>query len=102
MFMTIFWLGLIAFLIGKWLKGNYDESPGSKTWLYSIDNKISGVEEEMSAMQYMHTTSSDSKDRIERIERDLERMNAIINLYKEAANIHKEEHRNFEWTNKIK
>ena len=47
MFMTIFWLGLIAFLVGKWLKGNYDESPGSKNWLYGIDGKVSGIEEEM-------------------------------------------------------
>ena len=101
MFFTIFWIGLIAFLIGKWLKGNYDESPGSKNWLYSIDDKVSGVEEEMSAMQYMHTTSNESKERIERLERDLERMNAIINMYKEWANMHKEEHKNFEWTKAI-
>ena len=101
MFFTIFWIGLIAFLIGKWQKGNYDESPGSKNWLYSIDDKVSGVEEEMSAMQYMHTTSNESKERIERLERDLERMNAIINMYKEWANMHKEEHKNFEWTKAI-
>ena len=53
-------------------------------------------------MQYMHNLSSDSKDRIERVERDLERMNAIINMYKEWANIHKEEHKNFEWTKAIR
>ena len=102
MIMTIFWIGLIAFLVGRWIKGNYDESPGSKNWLYSIDSKVSGVEEEMSAMQYMHSLSSDSKDRIERMERDLERMNALINLYKEWANMHKEEHKTFEWTNAIR
>jgi len=102
MIMTIFWLGLIAFLVGRWIKGNYDESPGSKNWLYGIDGKVSGIEEEMSAMQYMHSLSSNSKDRIERIERDLERMDAIINLYKEWANIHKEEHKDFEWTKSIK
>ena len=98
MFMTLFWLGIIAFLISRWIKGNYDESPGSKNWLYSTDEKLVGLEQELSAMEYLHNTSTSSEERIDRMERDLERMNAIINLYKEWANMHKEEHKHFSWT----
>ena len=102
MFLTIFWIGCILFIISKWIKGNFDPSPGSKTWLYETDDKLYGLEQELNSMAYLHNTSSSSESRIDRVERDLERMNAIINMYKEWSNIHNEEHKNYEWTKVIK
>ena len=36
-----------------------------------------------------------------RVEMDLERMNAIINMYKEFASIHKQEHATYGWTEHV-
>ena len=78
-----------------------DYSPGSKNWNYTIDTSVDGIKMEMENMEYIHSSLATANERINELERDLERMNGIINLYKEFANSHKEEHRNYQWTEQI-
>ena len=79
---TLVITGIIIFFLSRMLKKNLDESPGSKNWNHSIDGTVDTLRLEMRAMEYMHNSLSTANDRIERLERDLERMNGIINLYK--------------------
>ena len=94
-------IAIIIFIASRMWKKNMDSSPGSKNWNYTIDTSVDGMKMEMENMEYMHGSLATANERITMLERDLERMNGINNLYKEFANSHKEEHRNYQWTEQI-
>lgn len=98
---TFMIIGAVSFLAIWMARKNTDYSPGSKNWNHSIDGTVDNLRLEMKAMEYMHNSLSTANTRIESLERDLERMNGIINLYKEFANSHKREHANYTWTEQI-
>ena len=101
MLTTFIVLGIVIFIGSRIWKKSMDYSPGSKNWNYTIDTSVDGMKMEMENMEYMHGSLATANNRITELERDLERMNGIINLYKEFANSHKEEHRNYQWTEQI-
>ena len=41
-------IGIVIFILSRMLKKNLDNSPGSKNWLYHVDDDIQGMKREMS------------------------------------------------------
>ena len=97
MMSTLLVVGIVIFILSRMLKKNLDNSPGNKNWLYHVDDDIQGMKREMSEMEYLHDKAAVCDDRVERLERDLERMDAVINMYREFATIHREEHGRYPW-----
>ena len=92
MMSTLLVIGIVIFILSRMLKKNLDNSPGTKNWLRHVDDDIQGMKREMSEMEYLHDKAAVCDDRVERLERDLERMDAVINTYREFARIHREAH----------
>ena len=49
----------------------------------------------------LQNVSRDHEQRVSRVEMDLERMNAIINMYKEFASSHQNIHNTYGWAGNI-
>ena len=57
-----------------------------------MDIVIDELKSQYEPVENLKNITHDHENRVLRVEMDLEKMNAIINMYKEFANIHRQEH----------
>ena len=95
-------IGIILVIIWFFARRNFNYKPGSKNWAINTDIVIDELQSQYEPVKELKKLTSDHEHRMSRIEVDLERMNAIINLYKEFASIHRQEHATYGWTDHVK
>ncbi|HIJ11818.1 TPA: hypothetical protein HA278_07195, partial [Candidatus Woesearchaeota archaeon] len=76
-------LGTILMLVWFFTRKQFDYKPGSKNWAINTDIAIDELKEQYEPVVTLQNASRDHEQRVSRVEMDLERMNAIINMYKE-------------------
>ena len=94
-------LGTILIVIWFFAKRSMSYKPGSKNWAINTDTVIDELKNQYGPVENLKNASRDHEHRMARVEMDLERMNAIINMYKEFASIHKQEHSTYGWTEHV-
>jgi hypothetical protein len=80
---------------------SFNYKPGSKNWAINTDIVIDELKSQYEPVENLKNITADHEHRMSRVEMDLERMNAIINMYKEFASIHKQEHATYGWTEHV-
>jgi hypothetical protein len=94
-------LGTILIVIWFFARRSFNYKPGSKSWAINTDMVIDELKSQYEPVENLKNITVDHEHRMSRVEMDLERMNAIINMYKEFANIHKQEHSTYGWTEHV-
>ena len=94
-------MGITLVLIWFFTRKKFDFKPGSKNWANRAEERLSEAQEGCNIAYRVQDELETSNNRLTRVEMDLERMNAIINMYKEFASIHKQEHATYGWTEHI-
>ena len=94
-------IGIILMVLWFFTRKKFDFKPGSKNWAMNTESRLSDSEEANNIVYRLQEEMVNSEHRLAQVEMDLERMNAIINMYKEFANIHKQEHVSYGWTENI-
>ena len=91
-------VGIILVIVWFFARRNFNYKPGSKNWAINTDMVIDELQTQYESVESLKNITADLEYRISRVEMDLERMNAIINMYKEFASIHRQEHATYGWT----
>ena len=94
-------LGTILIVIWFFARRSFNYKPGSKSWAINTDMVIDELKSQYEPVENLKNITVDHEHRMSRVEMDLERMNAIINMYKEFASIHKQEHSTYGWTEHV-
>jgi hypothetical protein len=94
--------GIILMIIWFFARRSFNYKPGSKNWAINTDIAIDELQSQYEPVENLKDITRDHEHRMARVEMDLERMNAIINMYKEFASIHKQEHATYGWTEHVK
>jgi len=64
---------------------SFNYKPGSKNWAINAEARLSDSEEANNIVYRLQEEMVNSGHRLTQVEMDLERMNAIINMYMECA-----------------
>ena len=91
-------VGIILVIVWFFARRNFNYKPGSKNWAINTDMVIDELQTQYESVESLKNITADLEYRISRVEMDLERMNAIINMYKEFASVHRQEHATYGWT----
>ena len=94
-------LGTILIVIWFFARRSMSYKPGSKNWAINTDIVIDELKSQYEPVENLKNITADHEHRISRVEMDLERMNAIINMYKEFANSHQHAHNTYGWTEHV-
>ena len=93
---------IILVIVWFFARRNFNYKPGSKNWAINTDIVIDELQSQYEPVENLKNITVDHERRVSRVEMDLERMNAIINMYKEFASIHRQEHAKYGWTEQVK
>ena len=93
--------GIILVIVWFFARRSFNYKPGSKNWAINTDMVIDELQTQYESVESLKNITADLEYRISRVEMDLERMNAIINMYKEFASIHRQEHATHGWTEHV-
>ena len=85
-------VGIILVIVWFFARRSFNYKPGSKNWAMNAEARLSDSEEANNIVYRLQEEMVNSGHRLAQVEMDLERMNAIINMYKEFASIHRQEH----------
>ena len=85
-------VGIVLVIVWFFARRSFNYKPGSKNWAINTDIAIDELKNQYEPVENLKNITADHEHRMSRVEMDLERMNAIINMYKEFASIHKQEH----------
>ena len=91
-------VGIILVIVWFFARRSFNYKPGSKNWAINTDIVIDELKSQYEPVENLKNITADHEQRVSRVEMDLERMNAIINMYKEFASIHRQEHATYGWT----
>ena len=91
-------VGIILVIVWFFARRNFNYKPGSKNWAINTDIVIDELQSQYEPVENLKNITVDHERRVSRVEMDLERMNAFTNMYKEFANIHRQEHATYGWT----
>ena len=91
-------VGIILVIVWFFARRSFNYKPGSKNWAINAEERLSDSEEANNIAYRLQEEMVNSGHRLTQVEMDLERMNAIINMYKEFASIHRQEHSTYGWT----
>ena len=91
-------VGIILVIVWFFARRNFSYKPGSKNWAINAEERLSDSEEANNIVYRLQEEMGNSGHRLAQVEMDLERMNAIINMHKEFASIHRQEHSIYGWT----
>ena len=94
-------VGIILVIVWFFARRSFNYKPGSKNWAINTDMVIDELQTQYESVESLKNITADLEYRISRVEMDLERMNAIINMYKEFASIHRQEHATYGWTEHV-
>ena len=94
-------VGIILVIVWFFARRSFNYKPGSKNWAINAEARLSDSEEANNIAYRLQEEMVNSGHRLPQVEMDLERMNAIINMYKEFASIHKQEHATYGWTEHV-
>ena len=91
---------VVIVLVVVWFfaRRSFNYKPGSKNWAINTDILIDELKSQYEPVENLKNITADHEQRVTRVEMDLERINAVIDMYKEFANIHKQEHATYGWT----
>jgi len=91
-------IGIILVIIWFFTRRSFNYKPGSKNWAINTDIMIDELKNQYEPVENLKNTTRDHEQRVSRVEMDLERMNAIINMYKDFASNHQAAHAAHGWT----
>ena len=94
-------IGIILIIIWFFARRSMSYKPGSKNWAINTDIVIDELKNQYEPVENLKNASRDHEHRMSRVEMDLERMNAIINMYKEFANSHQNAHDTHGWNEDV-
>ena len=94
-------VGIAMVVVWFFARRSFNYKPGSKNWARNADERIEELQSQYEPVENLKNITSDHEHRLSRVEMDLERMNAIINMYKEFASIHRQEHATYGRTEHI-
>ena len=94
-------VGIVLVIVWFFARRSFKYKPGSKNWAINTDTVIDELKSQYEPVVNLQNVSRDHEHRMSRVEMDLERMNAIINMYKEFASIHRQEHATYGWTEHV-
>ena len=94
-------VGIVLVVVWFFARRSFNYKPGSKNWAINTDIVIDELKSQYEPVENLKNITADHEQRVARVEMDLERMNAIINMYKEFANSHQHAHDNYGWTDDI-
>ena len=94
-------VGIILVIVWFFARRSFNYKPGSKNWAMNAEARLSDSEEANNIVYRLQEEMVNSGHRLAQVEMDLERMNAIINMYKEFASIHRQEHATYGWTEHV-
>ena len=94
-------VGIILVIVWFFARRSFNYKPGSKNWAINAEARLSDSEEANNIAYRLQEELVNSGHRLTQVEMDLERMNAIINMYKEFASIHRQEHATHGWTEHV-
>lgn len=84
---TLVGLGVVLMLVWFFTRKKFDYKPGSKNWAMNTDTVIEELKDQYEPVVNLQNASRDHEHRMSRVEMDLERMNAIIDMYTESNKI---------------
>ena len=91
-------VGIILVIVWFFARRSFNYKPGSKNWAINAEARLSDSEEANNIVYRLQEEMVNSGHRLAQVEMDLERMNAIINMHKEFASVHRQEHATYGWT----
>ena len=91
-------VGIILVIVWFFARRSFNYKPGSKNWAINAEARLSDSEGANNKAYRLQEEMVNSGHRLTQVEMDLERMNAIINMHKEFASIHRQEHATYGWT----
>ena len=94
-------VGIVLVVVWFFARRSFNYKPGSKNWAINTDMVIDELQTQYESVESLKNITADLEYRISRVEMDLERMNAIINMYKEFASIHRQEHATYGWAEHV-
>ena len=94
-------VGIALVIVWFFARRSFNYKPGSKNWAINTDIAIDELKNQYEPVENLKNITAGHEHRISRVEMDLERMNAIINMYKELASIHRQEHATHGWTEHV-
>ena len=94
-------VGIILVIVWFFARRSFNYKPGSKNWAINTDMVIDELQTQYESVESLKNITADLEYRISRVEMDLERMHASINMYKEFASIHRQEHVTHGWTEHV-
>jgi len=94
-------VGIILIIMWFFARRSFNYKPGSKNWAINTDIVIDELKDQYAPVEKLKGITADHENRVSRVEMDLERMNAIINMYKEFASSHQTAHTAYGWTGNI-
>ena len=94
-------VGIILVIVWFFARRSFNDKPGSKNWAINTDIVIDELQSQYEIVENLENITADHEHRVSRVEMDLEWMNAIINIYKEFASIHRQEHATYGWTEHV-
>ena len=94
-------VGIALVIVWFFARRSFNYKPGSKNWAINTDIVIDELKSQYEAVENLKNITGDNEHRMSRVEMDLEQMNDIINIYKEFASIHRQEHAAYGWTENV-
>ena len=91
-------VGIILVIVWFFARRSFNYKPGSKNWAINTDIVFDELKSQYELVENLENITADHEHRVSRVEMDLERMKPIINMHKEFASIHRQEHATYGWT----
>ena len=76
-------VGIVLVVVWFFARRSFNYQPGSKNWAINTDIVIDELKSQYEPVENLKNITADHEQRVSRVEMDLERMNAIINMYKD-------------------
>ena len=94
-------VGIVLVVVWFFARRSFNYKPGSTNWAINTDIVIDELKSQYEPVENLKNITVDHEHRMSRVDMDLERRNAIINMYKEFASTHRQEHSTYGWTEHV-